>query len=98
MGYVEPDTTIDAMFDQAVADEWERQNTPAIDVDLLKSAAAKLTVAVIHMDTAAEYVKKAMNTLEDTTAEDRVGAMLNDMENLLCDLRAMRNKYGKGEC
>ena len=97
MGYVEPDTTIDAMIDQAVADEWERQNTPAIDPEILRKASAKLVLAAIHMDTAAEYVKKSMDILTDTVAEDRVGAMLNDMENLLCDLRAMKNKYERGE-
>ena len=97
MGYITPDTTVDMMFDHAVADEWERNNIPAIDADILRKAAGSLSIAVVQMDTAAENVKRAMDVLADTVAEDRVGAMLNDMENLLCDLRAMKNKYERGE-
>lgn len=98
MGYIAPDTTVDMMFDHAVADEWERNNNPAIDAEILRKAAGNLSIAVVQMDTAAENVKRAMDVLADTVAEDRVGAMLNDMENLLCDLRAMKNKYERGEC
>lgn len=98
MGYIFPDTRLDAAFDDAVAEEWERQNIPAVDPEILRKASAKLVLSAIHMDTAAEYVKKAMDILTDTVAEDRVGAMLNDMENLLCDLRAMKDKFGRGEC
>ena len=98
MGYIFPDSRLDAAFDQAVADEWERQNAPTVDPEILRRASAKLVVAVLHMDTAAEYVKNAMDILTDTVAEDRIGAMLNDLENLLCDLRAMKTKYGRGEC
>ena len=97
MGYISPDTRLDAAFDDAVAEEWEEQNKPAIDPEILRKASAKLVVAVLHMDTAAESVKNAMDVLADTVAEDRVGAMLNDMENLLCDLRAMKTRYGRGE-
>lgn len=97
MSYVLPDSTVDLMFDQAVAEEWEQKTKPAVDPEILRKASAKLVIAVLHMDTAAESVKNAMDVLADTVAEDRVGAMLNDIENLLCDLRAMKTKFGRGE-
>lgn len=90
------DTNIDAMFERAVMDEWEKQNAPEIDGETLRQAARSLRISIEELDKAADSVNEAAETLVDTPAGDRVAAILNDMENLLTDLKAMQKNFDKG--
>ena len=90
------------MTDLAIAIEqmnariWEEQNQPT-DGETLKMAARELNFAIEELDQAADWVNTGMEELKDCVEYDRVASVLNDMENILNDLKAMRDKWQKGE-
>ena len=90
------ETTFERDFDKAVDALWEAQTKPVIDGETLRQAAKHLETAIEDVDHACDYVNEAAGELKDTVQEDRVYAMLNDMENILADLKAMKDKFEKG--
>ena len=81
------DTTFEMLIDQAINE---------IDTRKRRNAAVFLKTAIELMDKAADSVNDAAKVLTDDPAGDRVLAMVNDMEDLLCDLKAMQDEYERG--
>lgn len=94
MGYIYPDSTVDLMFEQAVEAEWEQQNRPT-DGETLRQAAQSLGYAIDDLDKTADLVNEACETLCDCVEYDRVKSFLNDMEELLKDMRKLRESWLK---
>lgn len=90
------------MMDVAIAIErenariWEEQNQPT-DSETLKMAAKELNFAIEDLDHAADWVWTGMEDLKDCVEYDRIASVLQDMESILKDLKAMRDRWQKGE-
>lgn len=87
------DSTFEKKFDEALEAEWKRR-----DGESLKQAAKSLGYAIDELDKSADDVNEAMTPLLDTPEGDRLGAMLNDMEKMLQDLKEMQKEFeGRAE-
>lgn len=53
-------------------------------------------MAAEDLDTSADWVNEAMETLKDTILYDRVASILNEMEDILSTIKAMRDNFERG--
>ena len=80
------DITLEMLTDQVIEQDSRK-----------RMKAAKILKAAIDLfDKAADEVNRAANVLGDDPASDRAFSMVNDMEDLICDLKAMREEYKRG--
>lgn len=75
---------------------WEMETMPT-DGETLKLAAKSLNYAINELDGAADSVNEACESLADCPEYDRVKSILNDMEEILSDLKSMQERWEKGE-
>lgn len=90
------DLELDSVIMRRNEQEWEAQTAPEVDGETLRQAAKSLNWAIEDLDKSADWVNDALTMLLDKPVGDRVGAMLNDMENLLSDLKAMKSNFERG--
>ena len=87
---------VDAMWEADAAAEWERLNEPDPSEKALKEAAKMLVGVVESLDKATDSVAEAVNILEGTPMEDRVASIMDDLEDICCDVRRMQSNFSKG--
>ena len=90
------ETTFEREFDRAVDRLWEEQTAPAVDGETLRQAGRSLRLAAEDLDRSADFVNEAMETLKDTIIYDRVTSILNEMEDILSTIKAMRDNFEMG--
>lgn len=90
------DTTLDMMIERATEKLWEEQTMPT-DETTLKLAAKDLEFAIDELDHAADWVWTGMEELKDCVEYDRVASIMQEMESILKDLKAMQKAWEKGE-
>lgn len=90
------DTTLDKKIEQATEQLWEQQTMPT-DETTLKMAAKDLEFAIDELDHAADWVWTGMEELKDCVEYDRVASIMQEMESILKDLKAMQKAWEKGE-
>ena len=88
---------VQAMYGAESARIWEEMNAPDPCERQLIEAAASLQVAVKHLDKATDWLAEAASELMGTPMEDVVNSYTLQLENFLCDLKKLREKYGRGE-
>lgn len=76
--------------------EWEEMNSSSV-WDKKLEAVGNINVALEHFDKGMEILALAVQKVEGTTAEDRVASILNDFENLVCDLKGLKERFVRGE-
>ena len=69
---------------------------PSYAEKALKKAAKMLAGVVESLDKATDNVAEAVNVLEGTPMEDRVASIMNDLEDICCDVRRMQSNFRKG--
>ena len=85
-------TDVDFLVEEAAAKEWERLNMPT-DGETLRQAAKALGYAIDELDEAADCVNEAAEQLVDTPEGDRVASVLDEMEDLLKELRRFQKEW-----
>lgn len=88
---------IDAMWEAEAAAEWERLNAPDPYEQEMKDAAIDMKLSGEGTDQAIKYLMDAQGELEGTPMADKVGSLIEALEELECDIRSLAEKYGKGE-
>lgn len=87
---------VDLMIERETEKLWEEQTRPEIDGETLRLAARSVGWAVEELDRTADFVNEAAETLVDTPEGDRLLAILNDMENMLINLKETQKRFEKG--
>lgn len=88
---------VQAMWEAESARIWEEMNKPDPCEGKMLEAAASLQVAIKHLDKAADWLADAASELMGTPMEDVVSSYTMQLENFLCDLKKLHEKYGRGE-
>ena len=96
MAYVTTDIALDRMVEDAMDREWEELNDSAV-WDKKLEAVGHINAAEEYFDKGIEILALAVEKVEGTTGEDRVASIKNEFEDLLCDLRDLKQKFIKGE-
>jgi hypothetical protein len=89
-------TLVEREIDRAIDRLWEEQTAPAVDGETLRQAARSLRLAAEDLDTSADWVNEARETLKDTIPYDRVASILNEMEDMLSTIKTMSENYERG--
>ena len=59
--------------------------------DYIRQAAREMAAAVEALDDTCEKINEVAQIMEDTVHGDRAASILNDLEDIMCDLRQIRN-------
>lgn len=78
------------------AQEWEEENDSSL-WDKKLEAVGNIEAALERFNKGMEILALAVQKVEGTTAEDRVASILNDFENLVCDLKGLKERFVRGE-
>lgn len=87
---------VDAMWEADAAAEWERLNAPDPYESKLIEAAGQLKEVSESLNKATDYLMEAQAELEGTPMEDVVGSAINDLEDVLCFVNELKDKYARG--
>jgi len=85
------DNNLDRMVENAAAKEWEEQTAP--DSETMKKAARDMRLAVEELDETLDLINEAAELLKDTPDGDRVASYLADGENVLAELRKLKEDF-----
>lgn len=88
---------VQAMWEAESSRIWEEMNAPDPFAGKMMDAASSLQVAVKHLDKATDWLADAAGKLIGTPMEDVVNSYTLQLENFLCDLRKLQEKYGRGD-
>lgn len=86
------DLELDRAVEQAAAKEWEEQNAPEVG-KWLRQAGWKLEQAVLNLGLVLSDVHQAAMILNDTPEGDRVASYVDEIENVLTDLKTLQNDF-----
>lgn len=89
-------TDVDRIYEAALADEWEEQNSNPHE-EKLRNAAAKLRAAVVLLNAAVERMESAEECVKGIPAEDVVASYYADVDNLRSNIRRLYEKYERGQ-
>ena len=91
------DAQLDRSFEDACARQWEEENEYP-DWDKKLEAVGHITAAEEYFDNGIDILSLAVGKCEGTqTAEERMREIVNQFEDLLCDLRSLKRDFIKGE-
>lgn len=86
------DLELDRAVEQAAAKEWEEQNAQA-DGKRLRMAASSMRYAVDQLDKTLDLISDAAEALVDTPEGDRVASYVDEIENVLTDLKMLQKDF-----
>lgn len=92
-----PDWQLDKAYEDESARMWEEQNARSDAWDRMLDAVGYINVALEHLDKATSSLVSAKDQLDGLTAEYRLGSLIDDYENFVCDLKQLRQKFINGE-
>lgn len=87
---------LDLMKDQQDGEEWDKLNAPDPCAEALKNASVGIREAEWHLSKAVDMVNDAAAFLNDTPMQAKVLSLMDQIEEIECDLRAMYQKYERG--
>ena len=87
---------VDAMWEAESARIWEEMNAPDPMEGKMISAASALANAIQHLDKATDWVAEAAYDLTGSPMEHVVGSFEEQMESILRELKALKEKYERG--
>ena len=87
---------VGAMWEADAAAEWERLNADEPVEDKLKGASDAMYSAWEKISDALDYLATAAEKVDETPAYDKVVSLLNDLEDLQCDIHEMKENWERG--
>ena len=98
VGYpIQTDQEIDLMYESESARMWEEQNSRSDAWDRMLDAVGYINVALEHLNKATSSLVSAKDQVDGLPAECRLGSLIDDYENLVCDLQNIRQRFINGE-
>ena len=88
---------VDAMWEADAAAEWERINEPDPYENQMKMAARSLDKALDELNDVIGWVQTAEDDLQDSPMGDKVSSFAQDLDNIYCELRKLKDHYERGE-
>lgn len=92
-----PDWQLDRAYEQESERLWEAQNAHDEAWNKMLDAVGYLNVALEHLDKATTSLVGAKDKLDGLPSEYRLGSLIDSYEDLVCDIRAIRQKFINGE-
>ena len=89
------DRELDRQYEAESEKMWEAANEDS-EWDRKLEAVGYLNVALEHFDNLIDRLIDAKGEVEGLPAEYRVGSLLDDFEDLGCDLRELRQRFIEG--
>lgn len=87
---------IEAMIGRECAEAWEKLNAPDPYAIPLAAAGKELLTGVSLVEVAEDYLVYAMDRLKDSPMEAKIGSLLDQLQDLRCDIKTLGNTYAKG--
>ena len=87
---------LDLMRDQADSKAWDELNAPDPCAGALKNASVGLREAEGFLSIATDRMNDSAAFLNDTPMQAKILSLMDQIEEIGCDLRAMYGKYEKG--
>ena len=81
---------------QSAGKEWEALNADDPFEKEMKQSAKTLKSAIGHLDKATDYAAEAAKELKGTPMEDQVLSYLNELEDIMSDIKAIQENFAKG--
>ena len=91
------DSDLDRAYERESDRLWEALNARDESWDRKLDAVAYMNTALDNLNAAIVRFYGAKDQLEGMPEEDRLGSLLYELEDLTCDLQAMRNRFKDGE-
>lgn len=88
---------VQSIWESDAAAEWERITEPNKDAEKMEEAAYDVGNAYEKIGNAMDCLYAAMKTAKGTIAEDRIASLMNDLEDLQCDVLSMKFNLERGE-
>lgn len=76
---------------------WEELNAPDPYEKQMRDAALEMRLAIEQISKAEDYLADAIASVSETPMEYRVASLLDSLEDLEYSIKALQEKYGKGE-
>ena len=76
---------------------WEELNEPDPYEKQMRVAALEMRLAIEQISKAEGYLMDAVADVSETPMETKVAALLDSLEDLEYSIKALQEKYGKGE-
>lgn len=89
-------TEAQAMWEADAAAQWERENVGNPNESKYRSASYDISRAVEKVGEAVDNLFDSLRDLKGTPAEDKIISLMNDLENLGCDINIARAKLRRG--
>lgn len=97
-GYpVQTDREIDLMYETESEQMWEEMNHHDEVWNKALEAVGYLNVVEEHMDKGMDSLVWAMEEMNDTNSDYKIGMLIDRYEELLCDLRATIKQFVEGD-
>lgn len=88
---------IDILKDQNDTAAWNELNAPDPAENAMKAAAKKLDESAEHLFTGGILIMSAARAVEGLPMEDRILSFIESIDNIRMDLKALAEKYKRGE-
>lgn len=86
----------DLMRDQQDGEEWEKLNAPDPCAKALKNASVGIREAEGFLGVAVDRMNDSAAFLNDTPMQAKVLSLMDQIEEIECEMRAMYQKYENG--
>ena len=87
---------IEAMIGQECAEAWEKLNAPDPYAIQLAAAGKEMQTCASLVDVAEDYLVYALDRLSGSPMAAKVGALLDQLQDLRCDIKLLGNTFAKG--
>lgn len=88
---------LQSVQDQINCIAWAMLNAPDPAEQLLKQASVKLNETAGFLNISTDRLLEASEILKGTPMQDKLLSFINSIEDIESDLRALKNKYERGE-
>lgn len=88
---------VDAIWESDAAAEWERLNQPDAYEKQMRDAALDMGNAIEYLDSAILRLCDASADLSETPMQAKVDSFIETLEDIGCDLKAIKEHWERGE-
>ena len=96
VGYPVTDRKLDTAYEWECAEDWEEQNKHSAEWDKALEAVGYLNPAIEQMGKTTDLLVKAKDQVSDTSAEYRLGSLIDEFEDLVCEFEKLRKQFTEG--
>ena len=87
---------IDSLVESERSRAWEEQNAPDPFAEYMKVASKYVLVSASHISVAEDQLANAYNLLYGSPMQETIGAYIEKLSDMRCDLKSLAEKYERG--